>query len=117
VKFVKSIMGLALIGLVLLLWAVIVYRPPQIEILNQSGIAVKELEIRIADRSVVRSAMGVGGLDRHSIPVHREGPVTLHLRFKGGQETDFAAGWFSPAQSTLPSIEIVGTDSVRICSF
>ena len=32
-------------------------------------------------------------------------------------QSDFAAGWFSPAQSTLPSIEIVGADSVRVRSY
>lgn len=113
----KSIMSLSLVGLVLLLWAVIAYRPPQVEIVNHSGIAVEELEIRVADRSVVRTNLGAGELDRHSIPVRREGPVTLHLRFEDGREGNFAAGWFSPAQSTVSSIEIVGADSVRVRSY
>jgi hypothetical protein len=111
---VKSILSLALAGLTLLLWAVIAHRPPQVEILNRSGIAVEEFELRVADRPVVHASLNRGGLDRHSIPVRREGPLTLHLRFADGQQRRFAAGWFSPAQSTLSSIEIVGVDSVRV---
>jgi len=111
---VKSILSLALVGLALLLCAVIVYRPPQVEVLNRSGIAVEEFEIRVADRPVVLAALHQGGLDRHSIPVRREGPLTLHLRFADGRQRTFAAGWFSPAQSTLSSIEIVSVDSVRV---
>ena len=113
----KSILSLSLAGLGLLLWAVMTYQPPQVEILNRSGIAVDALEIRIGDRSVVHARMGVGGLDRHSIPVRQEGPVTLHLRFADGREGDFAAGWFNPGQSTLPTIEIIGADSVRVRGF
>ena len=112
----KSILGLALVGLTLLLWAVITHRPPQVEILNRSGIAVEEFELRVADHPVIHAALNQGALDRHSIPVRREGPLTLHLRFADGRQRHFAAGWFSPAQSTLSSIEIVGVDSVRVRS-
>lgn len=110
----KSILSLALVGLALLLWAVAEYRPPQVEVLNRSGIAVEELEIRIMDRSVVRAPLNEGELDRHPIRVRREGPLTLHLLFADGRQGTFDAGWFSPGQSTLSSIEIVSVDSVRI---
>ena len=112
----KSILSLALVGLALLLWAVVAYRPPQVEISNRSGIAVEELEIRITDEMVVQTALNEGGLDRHSIPVRREGPLTLHLRFADGRRRSFAAGWYSPGQSTLSRIEIVSVDSVRVRS-
>lgn len=110
----KSVAGIALVGLVLLGWALITRQPPGIEVSNRSGLEITELRLSVGEVEVARTGMRPGDLDRHSVPLRREGPVRVSVRFGDADARQLSAGWFNPGQSGLTRIEIVAPDSVRI---
>jgi len=110
----KSIVSLSAVAIALLLWALFTRQAPDIELLNQSGVAVEELRVSIADTPVLRTGLGAGDLDRHRVSLRREGPLTIELHFAGGVRREFRAGWFSPAQAHPTRIRILSVDSLQV---
>jgi hypothetical protein len=110
----KPIAILAGTGLLLLLAAILGHEPPAVEIHNRSGEPVRSFTLRVGPEAVTTGELPAGTLDRHSVPVRREGPLLLELRFASGHESVVEAGWFNPAQSTPARIAIVGPDSVAL---
>ena len=113
----KTLTILALTGLLLLLAAVVGHQPPSVAVQNRSGRALERLEIDVGGETVLRGSLAAGALDRHPLPIRREGPMRLLIHFAGGRSAEFDVGWFSPGQADDSHISILSADSVHVRSW
>lgn len=113
----KSIAMLAGTGLLLLLGAVVGHEWPAVELHNQSDERIEAFALTVADEPIAGGSLPAGALDRHLVPVRREGPIQLELRFEDGREARFDVGWFSPGQSNPARIAILSADSVAVAAW
>jgi hypothetical protein len=111
---VKTLTILSLTGLLVLLAAVVGHQPPSVAVQNRSETAVERFEIDVDGETVLHGSLAAGALDRHSLPVRKEGPMRLVVRFAGGRSSEFDVGWFNPGQSSDSHIAILSADSVRV---
>jgi hypothetical protein len=113
----KSIALLAGTALALLLGAVLGHQSPAVELHNRSSEAVLAFSLSVAGEPFTEGRLPVGALDRHLVPVHREGPIQLELQFAEGRQARFDVGWFSPGQSNTARIAILSADSVAVSAW
>ena len=113
----KTLTILSLAGLLLLLAAVVGHQSPSVALENRSDTAVERLEIDVDGETVLRGSLAAGELDRHPLPIRREGPMRLVIRFAGGRSAEFDVGWFNPGQADDSHISILSADSVQVRSW
>ena len=110
----KTILILCGMGLLLLAAAVARHRPPEVDLHNLSSVPVERFELSVGDVAVASGRLASGSTDRQTVPVRREGPMRLQLRFAGGQQVQYDVGWFNPGQTDPARITILSPDSVRV---
>ena len=102
------------LGLAATAWGLSVQQPPQIAIENRSGVAIESFELQIGSSEARFDPLGAGELTRQILPIEEEGPVQLRIRFAGGLQRQFDAGWFSPGQAGTPRWVLESVDSLRV---
>ena len=112
----KTIAILSGMGLLLLAGAMAGHRAPAVYVQNRSSMPVERFELRVGDQMVASGALASGTLDRQTVPVRREGPMRLDLRFADGRHKEFDVGWFNPGQSGAAQISVLSPDSVLVGS-